>query len=339
MRDLPDMATENRMAIDLSVAIEHFRLAQPFVIARGARTHATVVTVTLRRGAVFGRGECVPYARYGESVEGVAAGIEAQRAALLQGMNRADLQRAMPAGAARNALDCALWDLAAKEAGCRAWDLAGLPAPTPTTTAFTLSLGTPEAMAAEAAREAGRPLLKLKLGGAGDVARLHAVRAAAPKAELIVDANESWNEVVLADNLEACLACGVTLVEQPLPAGKDALLAQLPRRIKLCADESVHDRHGLAALRGRYDMLNVKLDKTGGLSEALALIAAARALDFGIFVGCMVASSLGIAPAMLLTGQADYVDLDAPLLLGEDRTPGIAFAQSLLQPPAAALWG
>ncbi|MBV1707007.1 MAG: dipeptide epimerase [Hyphomicrobiales bacterium] len=339
MKELPEFIAENPVAIDLAVEIEHFRLARPFVIARGARTHASVVTVSLRRGGVCGRGECVPYARYGESIEGVVAAIAAQRAALRQGMDRASLQRAMPAGAARNALDCALWDLTAKEAGCRAWEIAGLAAPAPTITAFTLSLGTPEAMAAQAAHEAARPLLKLKLGGHGDAARLHAVRAAAPQAELIVDANESWDEAVLDENFAACLACGVTLVEQPLPAGKDGVLADLPRHIRLCADESVHDRHGLASLRRRYDMINVKLDKTGGLTEALALIDAARQLGFGIFVGCMVASSLGIAPAMMLTGAADYVDLDAPLLLGEDRVPAMACAQSLLQPPVAALWG
>lgn len=326
-------------SIDLGVEVERFRLAQPFVISRGARTHATVVTLTLRRGGSMGRGECVPYARYGESVEGVVAALEGQRAALAGGMDRAMLQQVMPAGAARNALDCALWDLASKEARQRAWNLAGLAAPLPTTTAFTLSLGTPEAMAAEAKKEAARPLLKLKLGGADDVARIHGVRAAAPRAELIVDANESWNEKMLEAHLDACIACGVTLVEQPLPAGQDALLAELPRRIKLCADESVHDRAGLAALRGRYEMINVKLDKTGGLSEALALVETARTMGFGIFVGCMVASSLGIAPAMLLAGQADYVDLDAPLLLAEDRVPGIKFAQSLLQPPPADLWG
>ncbi len=326
-------------AIGLAVKIESFRLAQPFVIARGSRTHATVVSVTLQRGAARGRGECVPYARYGESVEGVVAALEGLRGALLGGIDRAQLQKLMPAGAARNALDCALWDLACKETGQRAFEIAGLAAPRAALTAFTLSLGTPGAMAAQARLEAARPLLKLKLGGLGDVARLHAVRAAAPHAELIVDANESWSEAVLEDNFAACAACGVTLVEQPLPAGQDGVLATMARPIRLCADESAHDRHGLAALRDRYDMINVKLDKTGGLTEALALVDAARALGFGIFVGCMVASSLGIAPAMLLATKADYVDLDAPLLLAEDRVPALEFTQSVLQPAAPGLWG
>lgn len=339
MNDSSKWAAMDGREISLCVEIERFRLTQPFVIARGTRTHATVVTAILHRGGSMARGECVPYARYGESVESVVEALNSQRAALTGGMDRALLQQVMPAGAARNALDCALWDLASKEAGRRVWELAGLAAPLPTTTAFTLSLGTPESMAEEARKEAARPLLKLKLGGADDVARLYSVRAAAPRAELIVDANESWTEAMLEAHLDACVACGVTLVEQPLPAGQDAILAELPRRINFCADESVHDRAGLAALRGRYDLINVKLDKTGGLSEALALVEAARALGFGIFVGCMVASSLGTAPAMLLAGQADYVDLDAPLLLAEDRMPGIKFAQSVLQPPPADLWG
>lgn len=245
----------------------------------------------------------------------------------------------MPPGAARNALDCALIDLEAKSAGLRAWNLLGRPKPGERTTAYTISLGTPEAMAAATARAAHRPLLKIKLGGDGDAARIAAVRKAAPESELIVDANEAWTEADLEHNLAACAAAGVTLVEQPLPSGKDDALARIKRPLAVCADESVHDRNSLAPLRARYDAVNIKLDKTGGLTEALAMADAAQALGFEIMIGCMVATSLSMAPAMLVTPQARFVDLDGPLLLARDRDHGLRYDESLVYPPDASLWG
>ena len=323
----------------LSHATETFPLAQPFVIARGARTEAQVIVVTLNEGEARGRGECVPYARYGESLASVGAQIEAVRGALEGGADRASLQALLPPGAARNALDCALWDLEAKRLGIPAAAIAGLHRLSPVTTAYTLSLGTPEAMAAAARAAAGRPLLKLKLGGEGDPARLAAVRAAVPDAELIADANEAWRPHDLAANYAACVEAGVSLVEQPLPAGGDAALAGLQRVVPICADESVHDRTTLAALADRYDVINIKLDKTGGLTEALLLAEAAERLGFGLFVGCMVGSSLAMAPALLLAPRARFVDLDGPLLLAADRRPGLVYEGSVIQPPARDLWG
>jgi L-alanine-DL-glutamate epimerase-like enolase superfamily enzyme len=246
----------------------------------------------------------------------------------------------MPAGAARNALDCALLDLEAKARGQRIWDLLGRPAPSACTTAYTISLGTPDAMAAATAKAAHRPLLKIKLGGDGDGLRIAAVRKAAPESELIVDANEAWTPRNLEQNLAACAEVGVTLVEQPLPAGQDDALARIGRRpVAVCADESVHDRKSLDGLRDRYDAVNIKLDKTGGLTEALVMADAAQALGFEIMVGCMVATSLAMAPAMLLARQARFVDLDGPLLLARDRDGGLRYDGSLVYPPEAALWG
>src|SRR5256884_1439265 len=258
---------------------------------------------------------------------------------VVRGLDRRALQTAMPPGAARNALDCALLDLEAKIAGQRVWNLLGRPAPQARITAYTISLGSPEAMAEATARAAHRPLLKIKLGGDGDGARIAAVRKAAPNSELIVDANEAWTPDNLAQNLAACADAGVTLVEQPLPAGKDEALARIKRPLAVCADESVHDRASLERLRGRYDAVNIKLDKTGGLTEALAMADAAQALGFDIMVGCMVATSLAMAPAMLLTRQARFVDLDGPLLLARDRDGGLRYDGSLVYPPAAAPWG
>ncbi|MDU6751091.1 MAG: N-acetyl-D-Glu racemase DgcA, partial [Bradyrhizobium sp.] len=286
-----------------------------------------------------GRGACVPYPRYGETPETSLSALLAMRDAVSSGLDRNALQSAMPPGAARNALDCALLDLEAKRSGRRIWDLLGRPAPEPCVTAYTISLGAPEVMAKAAAKAAHRPLLKIKLGGDGDPARIAAVRAAAPQSQLIVDANESWNEANLEANLAACVAAGVTLVEQPLPAGRDDALAQMTRPLTICADESVHASGSLEALRGRYDAVNIKLDKTGGLTEALAMADAARALGFDIMVGCMVATSLSIAPAMLLTPLARFVDLDGPLLLAEDCEHGLYYQDSLVYPPDAALWG
>jgi L-alanine-DL-glutamate epimerase-like enolase superfamily enzyme len=323
----------------LDIAVERFPLKNPFVIARGAKTEAVVVVASLRSDGLIGRGECTPYARYGESVESVVAAIESARAAIEAGADRHALQALLPAGAARNALDCALWDLDAKIVGVPAWQIAGLHRLSPCVTAYTLSVGTPQDMAEAAEMAADRPVLKIKLAGAGDAARLKAVRNAAPESELIVDANEAWNAENLEENFAACAEAGVALVEQPLPAGADSLLATKSWPVPVCADESVHDRRGLEALRARYDLVNIKLDKTGGLTEALALADAAEKLGFGLFVGCMVASSLAMAPALLLTGRARFVDLDGPLLLARDRVEGLRYEGSTVYPPERALWG
>ncbi len=319
----------------LVVTGDSFRLAEVFTISRGSRTEAKVLTVQVTRDGVTGRGECVPYARYGETLDSVTAQIEG----VPPGITRADLQDALPAGAARNAVDCALWDHAAKQAGCRVWDLAGLPAPLPVITAFTLSLGTPDDMRAAAARNAARPLLKIKLGTPDDMPRLEAVRAGAPKSRIIVDANEGWSAEVYADLAPHLLRLGVEMVEQPLPAGADDMLGEIARPLPVCADEACHDRTSLPGLRGKYDMVNIKLDKTGGLTEALALKAAAQAEGYAVMVGCMVGSSLAMAPAVLVAQGVAIVDLDGPLLLAEDRAVPLVFEGSVLQPPSAALWG
>ena len=323
----------------LVARIERWPIAGAFTISRGAKTEAITVVAEISQGGHTGRGECVPYARYGETPEATLAAILSMREALRKGLSRQALQTALPAGAGRNALDCALIDLEAKISGRRAWELLGRQAPRACTTAFTISLGTPEAMAAATAKAANRPLLKIKLGGDGDGDRIAAVRKEAPESELIVDANEAWTPANLEPNLAACEAVGVTLIEQPLPAGQDGLLARIRRPVAVCADESVHDRASLDGLRERYDAINIKLDKTGGLTEALAMADAARALGFEIMVGCMVATSLAMAPAMLLTPQARFVDLDGPLLLAKDRDGGLRYDGSTVYPPDAALWG
>ncbi len=327
------------MPLTLTASVESWPIRGGFAISRGARTEAVVVVAELSDGESRGRGECVPYARYGETVESVAAAIEARRPALAAGLTRATLQNAMSAGAARNALDCAFWDLEARRSGRRVHELAGLGAPVPLTTALTISLGTPEAMAEAAGRAAGRALLKVKLGAHGDPARIAAVRAAAPATTLIVDANEGWDEANLEANLAACAQAGVALVEQPLPAGQDALLDTIARPIPVCADESAHDRASLAALAGRYDAVNIKLDKAGGLTEALAMADAARQQGLAIMAGCMVATSLAMAPAVLLAQGARYVDLDGPLLLEKDRPHGLVYRDSLVCPATPDLWG
>jgi len=323
----------------LSARIERWPIAGAFTISRGAKTEAVTVVAELSHGGVSGRGECVPYPRYGETAEATLAALQAMQEPLSRGLDRNALQAAMPPGAARNALDCAFWDLEAKAGGRRIWNLLGRPTPKACVTAYTISLGTPEAMAAAAERVAHRRLLKVKLGGDGDGERIAAVRKAAPDSELVVDANEAWSADNLEQNLAACAAEGVTLVEQPLPAGHDEPLARIRRPLKVCADESVHDRRSLEGLRERYDAVNIKLDKSGGLTEALAMADAARALDFDIMVGCMVATSLAMAPAMLLTSQARFVDLDGPLLLARDRDGGLRYEGSLVYPPDASLWG
>jgi L-alanine-DL-glutamate epimerase-like enolase superfamily enzyme len=327
------------MTLTLALAAEHWPIAGSFAISRGAKTEAVVVVAELGDGKARGRGECVPYARYGETVDSVMTQINTLRPALAGGFDRRALQSAMPPGAARNALDCAFWDFNAKKRGQRAYVLAGLPAPRPLITAYTISLAEPKAMAAAAAKAAGRTLLKVKLGAPGDPERIAAVRRAAPAAALIVDANEGWDESNLAANLAACAEARVKLVEQPLPDKRDAALARLRRPVPICADESVHDRRSLAALVGKYDAVNIKLDKAGGLTEALAMMAEAKRLGFSTMVGCMVATSLAMAPAMLLAQDADYIDLDGPLLLARDRPDGLRYVGSHVYPPTPALWG
>lgn len=320
--------------------VERWPISGSFTIARGSRTEAVVVVVTLAEGGVKGRGECVPYARYGETVEGVVATIEASRGTIEGGCDRIALARAMAPGAARNAVDCALWDLESKKTGVAAHVLAGMARVAPATTCYTISLGLPEVMAEKAAEAADRPILKIKLGsGQDDRRRLAAVRAAAPDSTLLVDANEGWTEANLARHLEACAEAGVVLVEQPLPAGQDAMLEGMDRAVPLCADESAHGIDTLASVARRYDAINVKLDKTGGLTAALALVEAAQALGLGLMVGCMVGTSLSMAPAMLLARHARFVDLDGPLLLARDRPDGLRYEGSLVYPATPALWG
>ena len=317
----------------IEVTRDVFRLAQVFTISRGSRTQADVLTVSVIIGGVRGRGECVPYARYGETLDSVTAQIEGFTGAW------ADLPGALPAGAARNALDCAFWDLAAKAAGVRVWDLLKLPAPRPEITAYTLSLDTPDAMQVQAAQNAARPLLKIKLGTPDDMARLEAVRRGAPDSRIIVDANEGWSAEVYADLAPHLIRLGVQMVEQPMPAGADDMLGEIARPLPVCADESCHDRTSLPALCGKYDMVNIKLDKTGGLTEALALKGDSIAQGYGVMVGCMVGSSLAMAPATILAQGVAFTDLDGPLLLAEDRAEPLIFDAAGVHAPTAGLWG
>jgi L-alanine-DL-glutamate epimerase-like enolase superfamily enzyme len=322
-------------AARLAWLAESYPIAGAFTISRGSRTEARVLTVRATGAGHEGQGECVPYARYGETLDSVVA----QVAGLPEGVTRAALQHLLPPGAARNAVDCALWDLDAKAAGRRVWQLAGMPPPQPVVTCYTLSLDTPEAMRAAAAANGWRPVLKVKLGGPDDMARIEAVRAGAPRARLVVDANEGWTSEVYADFAPHLVRLGVALVEQPLPAGADDMLAEIARPLPVCADESCHDRASLPALRGRYDMVNVKLDKTGGLTEALATIAAARAMELKVMVGCMVGTSLAMAPAVLAAQGADVADLDGPLLLAQDRAHPLRYDDAGVHPPEPELWG
>ena len=318
----------------IEVARDRFALERPFTISRGTRTHAEVLTVTVAEGPHRGRGECVPYARYGETVDSVEAQVRGW-----EGGTRDALAEALPPGAARNALDCALWDLEAKRAGVRAWDLAGLPAPGPLVTAYTLSLAPPEEMRAQAAANAHRPLLKVKLGTEDDMPRIEAVRAGAPGARIVADANEGWTAALYAELAPHLARLGVGMIEQPVPAAEVESLRGLPRPVPLCADESCHDRGSLPALLGLFDMVNVKLDKTGGLSEALALRDAARRAGFAVMTGCMVGSSLAMAPAVLAAQGSAVVDLDGPLLLAEDRRPPLRYDAAGVHLPEPALWG
>ncbi len=321
--------------MQIEVARDVFRLAQVFTISRGSRTEAHVLTVQVSDGDHRGWGECVPYARYDETLESV----EAEIGGLPKVFDRGALMDLLPAGAARNAVDCALWDLEAKRTGKRVWELAGLARPGPEITAYTLSLDTPEKMRAQAEKNAFRPLLKIKLGTPDDMARLEAVRAGAPDATIIVDANEGWSAEVYTDLAPHLVRLGVALVEQPLPAGQDDALIGMDRPVPVCADESCHDRASLPGLKGKYDVVNIKLDKAGGLSEALRLRDAALAEGYGVMVGCMVGSSLAMAPATLVAQGAMVVDLDGPLLLAEDRNTPLVFDTRGVHPPKAALWG
>ncbi|HWK67064.1 MAG TPA: N-acetyl-D-Glu racemase DgcA [Rhizobiaceae bacterium] len=323
----------------LTVAAERFPIAGTFTISRGSKTEAEVLTCTIRDKGLVGRGECVPYRRYGETMEAVRAAIETMGDAIASGMTRAELREALAPGAARNAIDCALWDLEAKISGRPAWETICAAAPVALVTAYTLSLGEPEAMAAQARANASRPLLKVKIGGEGDIARIRAVTQAAPDSRIVLDANEGWTEENIVENLATAADLGIALIEQPLPAGRDAMLADIPHPVPICADESVHAARDLSTLRDRYDAVNIKLDKAGGLTEALELRDEARRLGFSIMVGCMVGTSLAMAPAVLLAQDADFVDLDGPLLLARDRAPGLAYEGSWVSPPAPALWG
>lgn len=323
----------------LSVEAQTWPIAGRFTISRGSKTQADVVLVTLREGDHEGRGECVPYARYGETVKDVVSALRFMEMQIADGLTREELQRVMPRGAARNALDCAMWDLEAKQAGKPVWELAGLAEPKPVITAYTLSLGEPDAMEEAARQAADRPLLKLKLGGGSDIARVEAVRRGAPHARLIVDANEGWSPDDVLPLAQELAALGVALIEQPLPAGKDEALRGIDCPIPLCADESAHGLEGMLRLVGLYQYVNVKLDKTGGLTEALCVMRCARRRNLGIMVGCMVATSLAMAPAALIAQGAEFVDLDGPLLLARDRDPALQYEGSLLYPPRPELWG
>jgi len=323
----------------LSLRDERWPTRNAFVIARGAKTEAHVLLAQIEQDGVMGRGEAVPYARYGETMAGELASAEALREAMERGASRLDLQDLAPAGAARNALDCALWDLEAKLTGTPAWALAGLRGLEPVTTCFTLSLDEPAAMAAAARAAAHRPLLKLKIGGAGDLDRVAAVRDAAPASRLVVDANEALGFEDLRRLATELAKLGVELIEQPLKAGEDAALEGYDCPVLLCADESLHTRAELADCARRYGAVNIKLDKCGGLTEALALAAGARAMGLQVMAGCMVATSLAMAPAMILAQGAQVVDLDGPLLLARDREPGLVFTGSEIAPPSRDLWG
>ena len=319
----------------IQAKVEIFPLAQVFRISRGARTQAEVVSVKINRNHFTGHGECVPYARYNETLGSVIQQIES----LPADIDRETLQTMLPAGAARNAVDCALWDLESKTLNQPIWQLAGMQMPKQALTAFTLSLDEPENMLKQAKYNSNRPLLKIKLGTPNDMPRLEAVRLGAPNSEIIVDANEGWNAEIYTKLAPDLVRLGVKLVEQPLPANQDDALIGLPRPLPICADESCHDRSSLPQLVGKYDYINIKLDKTGGLTEALLLKNKALEHGFKIMVGCMVGSSLAMAPATLIAQNATFVDLDGPLLLSQDRHHGLLYEDSWVYPPVRELWG
>ncbi|MCY4185987.1 MAG: dipeptide epimerase [Rhodobacteraceae bacterium] len=319
----------------ITIKENSFKLTQPFTISRGSRSHAHVLSVEIEDEGMVGWGECVPYERYGETLESVSETIKGVN----QPFDRETLQDAVAPGAARNALDCALWDLESKKYNTPVWQLAGLNSLQPLITAVTISLGTPEAMYQDALANKDRPLLKVKLGGKGDIPRIEAIHQAAPNSKLIVDANESCQENDFPDLIAKLLELDVAMVEQPFPADQDHFLMDYKSPIPICADESCHDCNSLDDLVGKYDMINIKLDKTGGLTEALKLLAKGKEMGFDIMVGCMVGSSLAMAPAMLVAQHASIVDLDGPLFLVEDRKHGLAFKRSMVFPPESMLWG
>jgi L-Ala-D/L-Glu epimerase len=324
----------------LQISIERYPIAGQFTIARGSKTEAAVVVVTLSEGDVHGRGECVPYSRYGESLESVTAQIEKIRSSIENGITRAELLNLMPRGAARNAVDCALWDFESKKLKTRAYLLAGLNELKPVSTAYTISLGSVETMKLAAQKASHRPILKIKLGAPeGDIERIFAIREAAPNSVLIADANEGWTTSNIEAHLKACHEARFSLVEQPLPSNQDEFLSKISHPVAICADESVHGLDSLNRLQGLYEFVNIKLDKTGGLTEALSLVKASRELNFKIMIGCMVGTSLAMAPAMLLAATAEFVDLDGPLLLAQDRANGLKFEGSTIFVPEASLWG
>ena len=327
------------MALNIRIQIERYPLAGTFTISRGSKTQAEVIVCTIVDGEHLGRGECVPYQRFGESIESVRAAISAARSDVVNGITREELRQLMPAGAARNAIDCALWDLEAKRDGAPAHQVACELPPRPVTTAYTISLASPEEMANQARAAANRPLLKVKVGTDNDAARIHAVRSSAPNSRIILDANEGWTDQNIRQNMLLAAEFRIALVEQPLPAGNDTILRLIPHPVPICADESVHTKQDLNRLAGLYDTVNIKLDKAGGLTEALELRDRARELGFGVMVGCMVGTSLAMAPAVLLAQDADYVDLDGPLLLARDRSPRMTYSGTVVSPPRPELWG
>ncbi|MEL6244091.1 MAG: N-acetyl-D-Glu racemase DgcA [Pseudomonadota bacterium] len=322
----------------LDVSAVSFPLRTAFSISRGSKTCAETVQVTVSDGDIRARGESTPYARYGETVDSVIAGIEAVRAQIESGLTRHALQDAMPAGAARAAIDAALWDLEAKSAGEPVWALAGLPEPEPAETAYTIVLDTPDAMA-EAARQAPGTILKLKLGGPEDLLRVEAVHAARPDAKLVLDGNEGLEPEAFPKIAARASKLGVVLIEQPFREGRDSALIRRAVPIAICADESAHTAADIETLARAYDVVNIKLDKTGGLTEAIRMTREARRAGMGVMVGCMVSSSLSMAPAMMLSGLADLIDLDGPLWLDADIEDGLAYEGARVSPPSPALWG
>ncbi|MBM85614.1 MAG: dipeptide epimerase [Rhodospirillaceae bacterium] len=328
------------MSLNLTVTREVWPLADVFRISRGARTSSEVIVATITDGRATGRGECFPYARYGESLDSVEAQINSVASAIGDEAGRGGLARLLPPGAARNVVDCALWDLEAKRSGKRVWEIAGLGEPVSVTTVFTLGVDKPSEMAAKAAENKARPRLKLKMTGDGqDIDRVTAIHAASPDSGLVVDANEGWNADQYMEYAPRLAALGVEMIEQPLPANDDSDLVGIERPVPICADEACHDTASLGTISGKYDMINIKLDKTGGLTEALALRDAAMAQGYGIMVGCMIGTSLAMAPGLLVAQGAGIVDLDGPLLLARDREPGLSYRGSEILPPGSGLWG